>query len=317
MFDCVQVLNKVNAGLVIIDAQQKIVFWNEKIEQMSNINSQNAIGCMLTEICPKFAEQKYQDMLLAAISKGQNRYCSSTLHKAFIYPENIVDKSYIRQNLWVNPIADHDKINYLVLEINDITEHIKNEKKLKTEIETLRVGYQKVKESEKVNSKLARYDSLTNLYNKKTFLQKVNSIINNSELESKSFALLFLDVDGFKQVNDKYGHLCGDVLLQQVAGRLKNNFRSTDIICRMGGDEFMIAVTDIIEKNIIEKITEKLVEVIRKPFNIDNTKICITTSIGVSLFPDDAQTIEILIKLADTAMYKAKQNGKNRYSFIS
>jgi len=316
MFDSFQVLSKIKTGLIVIDTDQKIVFWNEKIEQLSNINSQLVEGRLIFEVCPKFAEKKYQDMLVAAISKGQNRYCSSTLHKAFIYPQNIADTSNIRQNLWISPLANEDGINCLMLEIYDITESVNNEKQLITELEALKEGYQKVKESEKASLKLARYDSLTNLYNKQTFLQTLNDIINNAENKSVNFALLFLDIDGFKQVNDTFGHLCGDVLLQQVAGRFRNNMRATDIICRMGGDEFMIAITNIVGKNTIENISKKLVDVIRKPFNIDNIKISITISIGVAIFPDDSKSMENLIELADTAMYRAKQNGKDSYHFV-
>jgi diguanylate cyclase (GGDEF)-like protein/PAS domain S-box-containing protein len=317
MFDFLQMLNKLNVGLVIIDTQQKIVLWNKKIEQISNIDAKQAVGCMLSELCPKFAEQKYQELIQSTMTSGNSCFCSGTLHSAFIYPKDTSNTSRISQNLCVNALAQNNSITHLLLEIDDITELENNQLKLMEEIEYLKKGYLKVKKSQKETRKLANYDILTGLYNRHAFSQKVNALIEGTENFRRKFALLFMDIDGFKLINDTHGHLLGDMLLQKVAGRLKKNSRSSDIICRLGGDEFIIVLTDINEKETISMVVEKIIDVIRKPFDIDNININITTSIGISVYPDDSDTLESLLKLADTAMYKAKQNGKNNFCFIS
>lgn len=317
MLDFLQVLNKLNVGLVIIDTEQKIVLWNKKIEQISNIDAIKAVGNTISELCPKFAEQKYQELIQSTMTSGNSYICSGTLHSAFIYPKDMGNTSSISQNLCISPLAQNNFITHTLLEINDITEHENNQTRLMEEIENLKDGYIKVQELQKETRKLANYDILTGLHNRHAFLQKVNALIEGTENFRCKFALLFMDIDGFKQINDTHGHLYGDMLLQQVAVRLKKISRSTDIICRLGGDEFIIVLTDISEKANITMVVEKIADSIRKPFDIDNININITTSIGISVYPNDSESLESLLQLADTAMYKAKQNGKNGYYFIS
>lgn len=317
MFDFIQVLNKLNVGIIIIDTQQKIVLWNKKIEQISNIDAEKAIGKILSELYPKFSEQKFQELIKSIIASGNSSFYSGTLHSAFIYPKDIGNTSKISQNLRINPFIENNCITHFILEIADITEYENKQVKLMEEIGQLKEGYLKVKESQKETRRLANYDVLTGLYNRHAFSQKVNVLIDGTEILRNKFALLFMDIDGFKQINDTHGHLYGDKLLQQVAGRLKKNSRVSDIICRLGGDEFIIVLTDIFEKETISLVVEKIIDLTRKPYIIDNLEIKITVSIGISVYPDDSDSLESLLKLADTAMYKAKQNGRNRYYFIS
>jgi diguanylate cyclase (GGDEF)-like protein len=317
MFDFLQVVNKLNVGLIIIDTEQKIVLLNKKIEQLSNIDSKQAVGCVLSELYTKFAEQKYQELIQLTMTSGNSSFCSGTLHGAFVYPKDMGNTSGISQNLCINPFVQDNIITHIILEIDDITEHENNQTKLMEEIENLKEDYLKVKESQKETRKLANYDILTGLYNRHAFSQKVNALIEGTNISRHKFALLFMDIDGFKQINDTHGHLYGDVLLQQVAGRLKKSSRATDIICRLGGDEFVIVLIDINDKETISMVVEKIIDIIRKPYNNENININITTSIGISVYPDDSDSLESLLKLADTAMYKAKQNGKNGYYFIS
>jgi len=125
---------------------------------------------------------------------------------------------------------------------------------------------------------------------------------------------MFFDLDNFKEVNDTFGHDIGDRLLQEIAKRFKNLLRETDTICRLGGDEFIILLARLTrpEDNIAD-IIQKIVDTLNKPFTIESHKISISVSIGISLYPDNGQTGEELIKNADKAMYRAKKDSTNHY----
>jgi diguanylate cyclase (GGDEF)-like protein/PAS domain S-box-containing protein len=315
MFDFIQVLNKINVGIIIIDTEQKIFLCNKKIEQLSCVSAEQAVGNALSEIYPKFAEPKIQDLIISILKSNNGSLRSNILHNAFIYPKDMTDLSRISQNLRINPYIQNGIITHLLFEVDDITEHDNNQTKLMEEIENLKEGYLKVKESNEETCKLANFDVLTGLYNRRAFLQMVNTLINGTGISTHKFAVLFMDIDDFKQINDTHGHLYGDVLLQQVADRLRIISRASDIICRLGGDEFVIVLTNINERSTISMVVEKIIDNIRMPFNINNTLIDITTSIGISVYPDDSNTLDCLLQLSDAAMYRAKQNGKNSYCF--
>ena len=317
MFDFVQLLNKLNVGIVLINSEQKIVFWNKRIENISKINSEQAVNSLLYELFPKFAEQKYQEILKSTIVNGNSCFLSGSIHSAFIYPKDTNNTTNISQNINISSLSENGKITHLILEINDITEHENNQSKLIEEIEVLKEDFIKFKESQKETRKLANYDILTGLYNRYAFMQRVNSLIDGKDIPNSRFALLFMDIDNFKQINDTYGHLYGDILLKQVANRLKKTSRTSDIICRLGGDEFVIVLNGTFEKDSISMVLEKIIYTLKEPFNIEDSIISITTSIGIAIYPDDSDTLENLLQLADTAMYKAKQNGKNNFYFIS
>jgi diguanylate cyclase (GGDEF)-like protein/PAS domain S-box-containing protein len=317
MFDFLQILNTLSVGIIVIDTNQKIVLCNKTIEQISDVAAEQAVGKMLPELYPKFSEPKFQDLLKSIVANGKKSFYSGTLHSAFIYPKDLTNTSDVSQNITINPIFQDKIITHLLLEIDDISEHENNQIRLMEEIEDLKKGYLKVKESQIETRKLANYDNLTGLYNRRAFTQKINTLIEGNEIFANKFALLFMDIDGFKQINDTHGHLYGDALLQQISSRLKRISRASDIICRLGGDEFIIVLNNVNDKETITMVVEKIIDFIRKPYYIDNININITTSIGIAVFPDDSDTLESLLKLADTAMYKAKQNGKNGYYFIS
>lgn len=131
----------------------------------------------------------------------------------------------------------------------------------------------------------------------------------------KKFALYFIDLDGFKNVNDTLGHDIGDLLLKEVAKIFKDTLRNEDFVFRIGGDEFAIIIKYSNDEIDLEIIANKIIENINKPIFIKNHEINVGCSIGISLFPKDAQDLKNLLKYSDMAMYKAKQNGKNRVEF--
>ncbi len=164
---------------------------------------------------------------------------------------------------------------------------------------------------------LARRDSLTGLLNRHAFEEEMEILIERSKRSKRSFALLFLDLDYFKNINDTYGHDMGDRLLQQVTNRIKSHLRKGDIFARLGGDEFVIVFTDVKEKCALTATVQKIHKLFAKPFVIEGHEFLMSASLGIVRFPDDATDLPTLLKHADTAMYRTKESGKNGFSFYT
>jgi diguanylate cyclase (GGDEF)-like protein len=175
----------------------------------------------------------------------------------------------------------------------------------------------KTKELQKKSQKLkhqAEHDSLTHLPNRFLFLDRLKQALKQAQREQQVVSVLFLDLDRFKEINDTYGHDVGDKLLQLVTKRLLRARRKEDTVARLGGDEFTILLQDVSQNSVIH-IVNKIIESMQEPFIINGMKHYTTFSIGISSYPDDADNAEDLLRNADTAMYKAKESGKNRYYF--
>lgn len=171
------------------------------------------------------------------------------------------------------------------------------------------------KKSEEAIWKHANFDSLTQLPNRKFFYEKLEQVLTNAKTLNQRFAVLFIDLDQFKEVNDTLGHHVGDKLLQEVANRLVKCVRKTDVVARLGGDEFTIIVDHLEDTQTVEHIASKILKEVHKSINLGEEVCYISPSIGISLYPDNCSTVDELIKTADQAMYAAKQMGRNRFNY--
>lgn len=158
---------------------------------------------------------------------------------------------------------------------------------------------------------LAHHDALTGLPNRILFYDRLNQAIARSRREREVFGVLFLDLDGFKQINDIQGHDAGDALLREVAKRLVACVRDSDTVARMGGDEFTVILCNGQTPENIERVARKIIDVIDSPFLLHGKSCSVSVSIGISFYPKHGTTPDQLVKLADSAMYAAKQSGKN------
>jgi diguanylate cyclase (GGDEF)-like protein len=164
---------------------------------------------------------------------------------------------------------------------------------------------------------LSHHDSLTDLPNRRLLILRLEHAIEKAKRTHSNVAVLFLDLDEFKHVNDTLGHDVGDQLLVEVAKRLKHSIRESDTLARIGGDEFNILIEDIEHIRDIEVIAEKLLADFRLPFICNDQEISTTASIGIALYPEDGEEVYTLIKHSDLAMYQSKDEGRNSYSFFS
>lgn len=164
---------------------------------------------------------------------------------------------------------------------------------------------------------LAYHDSLTALPNRSMFSTFLHQSMNQARRHSKQLALLFLDLDHFKEINDTLGHEFGDKLLQEVAVRLKSCLRDSDTVFRLGGDEFVALLPELNEEKYEATVAQKILSAIAQPFILQGQEFRVTVSIGISTYPQDGQDEQTLTKNADIAMYQAKEKGKNNFQFYS
>ncbi|HTP59192.1 MAG TPA: diguanylate cyclase [Spirochaetia bacterium] len=160
---------------------------------------------------------------------------------------------------------------------------------------------------------LAHYDSLTGLANRRQFHDLLDRAVKTARRKTEGMAVMFIDVDSFKGVNDNFGHRAGDCLLQEVGRRIQRCVRETDVVARLGGDEFTVVLANIQDPGNVERIAEKLLEQIAKPVTIDQDEVRVTSSIGISVLAEDTADADSLLQNADMAMYRAKAMGKNTY----
>ncbi|NVK41375.1 MAG: EAL domain-containing protein [Oceanospirillaceae bacterium] len=164
---------------------------------------------------------------------------------------------------------------------------------------------------------LAHHDLLTGLPNRTLFLDRLEQTMLRANREKQHFALLFIDLDRFKEINDSLGHQAGDAVLRMAAQRLSKTIRASDTLARLGGDEFTVIMSPLPHTDDAAVLAQKLIKCIEPPYPIDNHRLFVTTSIGISTYPHDGITTESLISAADAAMYKAKDDGKNIYRYYS
>jgi len=220
--------------------------------------------------------------------------------------EPLTDKDGIQR--WIStskvPLIDgYGKIFGTLGTYLDITRKKENEKNLKLQRDAL--------------EHQAYHDTLTGLPNRLLFLDRLDQYIHKAHRSKNKVAVLFLDIDRFKEINDSLGHVYGDEVIKEVALRIESQIRETDTLARFGGDEFIMIFNDMHNPITIVDIVQKVMRSMDDPISIEGHSVYVTLSIGVSIYPDDADTADDLLKNADAAMYKAKNDGRNTYSFYT
>lgn len=199
--------------------------------------------------------------------------------------------------LRIDSIRDaHGKIENYIGIFSDVTEHKKQQEQL---------------------HHMANYDPLTNLPNRNLYMTLAQQMLGLAKRNGSKAVVAFLDLDGFKGVNDNYGHEMGDRILKQVAGRLEEHLRQSDTVARIGGDEFVLLLSDVDDKEDVNPLLERILVSLKEPFKVNNIYITIGASIGVAFYPDDGEEIDMLIRYADMAMYRSKELGRNRITYYN
>jgi len=205
-----------------------------------------------------------------------------------------------------------------IIEARDTLEHqvVERTRELANTVKQLQV---EIEEREKMTAELrflANHDALTGLPSLRLCKDRLDQSLAEARRKRQTSAVMFLDLDGFKAINDRHGHEFGDRVLRATAERITSEIRETDTVARIGGDEFVIILSSLPESNVANRIAASLVDAIARPLKVDGLKVTVSASIGISLYPENGVTAEELIRTADQAMYGIKRAGKNSFGFV-
>ncbi len=273
-------------GIVRTDLHRNILEANESFYKISDYSGNEMTNLLQSSFMPETDWPTAQSIDEKLFSGEQDKY---QLEKHYLGNNNTT--------IWVNIIVSlvrktNNQPESFLFMIEDITER---------KIQEEKIYFQ------------AYHDSLTGLLKRNAFTTQLNLAIESAKEKSTKFSIMFFDLDGFKEVNDTFGHGVGDLLLKSVADRFLSITRKEDIFARIGGDEFTALFPNIQDIADLRKLAERFSELFTSPFEIEGNEIFVTVSIGISIYPYHGDTEKELITCADTAMYKAKYNGKNRY----
>ncbi len=309
------VLDHSPIGYFVLDNDFKVVYWNKCLVQWTEIAPDEIIGKSVFSFFSHLEGPKYSNRIKSVLNGGPPLVFSAQLHRYCIPAYLPGGKTRIQQTIVTSiPTKNPDEYHALfaIQDETTLSSVLDNNKEmLRQLISEIDIR----KETEKKLSYMAQFDALTGLANRTLFNEFLSQTLARTERQGSLFALLFLDLDHFKNVNDTLGHDAGDELLIQVADQLKNCVRSSDLVSRFGGDEFAI-IMDVKQPEDAAKVSEKIITEISTPFDLSAKQVQIGVSIGIALYPADGKTADKLRKSADTAMYHAKHCGKNNYQYF-
>jgi len=213
-------------------------------------------------------------------------------------------------------MINRKKDGVLYYEEKTITPLLNNNNEITNYISTGKDITDRIQDQERLNF-LAHHDALTKLPNRALLMERVEHALIHCKRRKKSLAVLFLDIDRFKSINDSLGHAIGDKILSLSAERFSNSLRKDDTVARLGGDEFAILLEDIRSSDEVVQVVRNILNIAAKPITIEGRDLIVTSSIGIALFPEDGDDPGALMKNADIAMYRAKEQGRNNYQFYS
>jgi len=276
-------------AIMICDASQRIVLVNKAFENITGFTEKEAIGNTPRMLrSGRQSQEFYAQMWRSIVSTDQWR--------GEIWNRRKTGELYAEW-LALSAVRDHlDAVSHYIGIFSDITAR---------------------KEIEERVHRLAHFDALTDLPNRSLLIDRVGQLLAAARRSRKKVALLFLDLDRFKNINDSMGHEAGDELLKLIAQRLTHTLRSSDTIARMGGDEFVITLAEIDDVAPVALIAQEVLAAINAPLTLNHQELSITGSIGICMFPDDALDVGDMIRNADAAMYRAKTSGCNTYQFYT
>ncbi|MGQ4880139.1 EAL domain-containing protein [Billgrantia sp. LNSP4103-1] len=272
-------------GIIVTDPNNRIEFVNRAFTHMTGYTAEEVIG-------------KTPQVL------------SSGRHDAAFYRQ--MWDALKRSGYWRGEIWNRRKSGELYLELLTVTA-ITDDNGAVSHYAALFSDITHLRENEERIRKLAYYDALTGLPNRRLLEDRLELAIRHAHRNQTRLAVIFVDLDHFKEVNDALGHAFGDELLVMMAERLQLRLREDDTLARLGGDEFLVLLPDLEEVDEVTRIARRLVEAVREPCVLEGQEFRLGCSLGISLYPDDATTAESLVHNADVAMYRAKQEGRNGY----
>jgi len=277
-------------GIIMINESGDILGFNPAAEQIFGYAQQDALGKNLNMLMPEPFRSEHASYVNRYLQTGEAKIIGIRGREVVAVRKN--GEQFPMELSASEMILGGQR--YFIGIVRDITERKRTEEKI---------------------AHLAHYDYLTDLPNRALFLDNLEHSVSLSKRNKLKVAVLFLDLDGFKKVNDTLGHDAGDLLLREVSKRLKVTIRASDTVARVGGDEFIFVLNEIGSDENAALMANKIITALSEPFELKGQRCNVGGSIGISLYPDGSKDPETLIKQADDAMYLAKQSGKNTHKF--
>ena len=288
-------LNSIGDAVITTDDTGIVDYLNPAAETLTGCTLKEARGCRFASLLTIQHVNGDTHDEIARITENLKKGFETKTSSPCLVADNLGKEHVIR--IRANAIKDSlQRISGMVFALSDISETFELNQKM---------------------AYLATHDPLTGLPNRSLLEDRLKQIISYANRKSNFFAVLFVDLDGFKKINDGLGHAVGDQVLKEISSRLCKEIRENDSVARWGGDEFIILLTDLMSEEVVTRITEKIVANLQPPIYIDEHKLFVTPSIGISIYPKDGFKPEILITRADAAMFKAKEKGRNNFCFFS
>ena len=311
-----EILDYSPIGQFVLRKDNIVVFWNRCLETWSGISRDQIVGTDLITHFPHLGSDKYAESIRKVFHTSLPIVFSSQLNEYFI-PSPLPGEKFRIQNTFITRIpAQKEGEYYAFFAIQDETNVMAALESNKRALSQLKEEIEVRKQAEEQLVQLARYDNVTGLANRTLLREGLLRALAKTRRNQKTFALLFLDLDHFKDINDTMGHDVGDSLLKSVADRLKGRVRENDLVARMGGDEFAILIDDC-NPDGAAHVSQDILETLAPFHKLDNNEVFVSCSIGIAMCPDAGEDPESICKSADTAMYLAKKMGRNNYQFYS
>jgi diguanylate cyclase (GGDEF)-like protein/PAS domain S-box-containing protein len=284
------IIHSVMDGIVTVNESGQIMGFNPAAEKIFGYRQQELLGSPMEQLVAETVRQRFATCLSRFAGRRNRRSLSLQRREVTALRK---DGEHFSMELSASEMVLTNQRFFIGI-IRDITERKQAEEKI---------------------AHLAHHDYLTGLPNRALFLDRLQRAISLARRGQYRAAVLYLDLDGFKQINDTLGHAAGDRLLQEVAQRLKDSVRSSDTVARVGGDEFTFVLNNVGERENVSITAERVIKALSRPVDLCGTSCQVGASLGISLFPDDSEEAESLLHEADEAMYAVKQNGKNAFRF--
>ena len=275
--------------VLIADINGIVEYVNPAFEKVSGYSREYMLGKKSNVLNSGRHDRDFYEKMWATILSGK------TFKDVLINKKK--DGSLFYEDKTITPLKDdYGNVTHFISTGRDISQRMEHEKRLQY---------------------IAHHDALTDLPNRILFMDRLHQALAQARRYNNLAAILFIDLDRFKNINDTLGHIIGDKLLIELSGNLKKTVRDDDTIARLGGDEFAVLVNNIVSENDVAPVAQKILDCLDHSVNIDGHQLYVTASIGISIFPSDGEDADALLKHADVAMYRAKDLGKNNYQFYS
>ena len=301
--DYEQIIDALSQGLIVLDRDLKVVLWNRWMEEHSRLDRQEVLGRVITEVFPGLTKKGFEWKVQTVFKLGNYAFFSQRLHR-YLFP--LATASYLQdrfermqQNAVVAPLRGaNGQVDHVCVSVVDYTDTVMYQERLE--------------ESTRSLEQMSQTDHLTQVANRRHLFERLTQELGRLSRLGQPLALAVLDVDLFKQVNDTYGHLCGDQVLVQLAALLLASLRAYDLVGRYGGEEFCLVLpnTNLGDgANLVDRLRQQVAEHV---FTFDNRRLRITISAGVtSTEGQDEASVDLLLSQADEALYRAKTSGRN------